>query len=123
MSRELLATRRKLRVSGTDLIARHDAAAGREAADVARAGLAGQLLPILDAAMPEAVARVEERTPSVARYAVGMASPKVRTALRSGDLARWDLDRLCAVSASLGHRVEAILVPQGMRAIVAFEPA
>ncbi|NEU13511.1 hypothetical protein G3T14_15420 [Methylobacterium sp. BTF04] len=66
---------------------------------------------------------MEERVPSVARYAIGMVSPKVRTALRSGDIARWDLDRLCAVSASVGHRVEAILVPQGMRPVVTFEPA
>lgn len=71
----------------------------------------------------EAVARAVERTPSLARYPVGMASPKVRTSMRTGDLASWDLDRQCAVAASLGHRVEVVLVPPGMRAVVAFEPA
>jgi hypothetical protein len=123
LSRALLARRRMDRVSGTDLIARHDAAAGREAATVARAGLAAQLLPALEAATPEAIARVEERTPSVARYAVGVRSPKVRTALRAGEIAAWDLDRQCAVAASLRHSVHLVLVPEGMRPVIAFEPA
>lgn len=52
-----------------------------------------------------------------------MASPKVRTALRSGDIAAWDFDRLCAVSASLDQCIEATLVPAGMKAVVSFEPA
>lgn len=43
--------------------------------------------------------------------------------MRTGDLAAWDPDRLCAVAASLGRRAEVILVPAGMRAVVTFEPA
>lgn len=56
-------------------------------------------------------------------YPIGMASPKPRTAFRSGDIAGWDLDCQCAVAASLNHRVEMILVPPGKRAIETFEPA
>jgi hypothetical protein len=52
-----------------------------------------------------------------------MASPKVRTALRSGEIGRWDLDRLYAVAASLRHTVHPVLVPAGMKAVVTFEPA
>ncbi|WP_276508074.1 hypothetical protein [Methylorubrum populi] len=40
-----------------------------------------------------------------------MASPKVRTALRSGDIAGWDLDRQLAVAASLGLRARIVLEP------------
>ncbi|HEV2545334.1 MAG TPA: hypothetical protein VGU70_21520 [Methylobacterium sp.] len=40
-----------------------------------------------------------------------MASPKVRTALRSGDISAWDLDRQLAVAASLGLRVRIVLEP------------
>jgi hypothetical protein len=40
-----------------------------------------------------------------------MASPKVRTALRSGDIAAWDLDRQLAVAASLGLRARIVLEP------------
>jgi hypothetical protein len=87
-----------------------------------RAGIASQLSAALDAAPPDVLARAIERTPSLGRYPAGMASPKVRTALRSGDISGWDLDRQCAVAASLGHRVEIVLVPPGMRAVVAFEP-
>ncbi|APX86014.1 hypothetical protein BV511_15685 [Methylorubrum extorquens] len=123
LSRAILAARCRAGVSGTELIRRHDAAAGKAAAQVVRAGIAAQLAPALERAPPEAIARAVERTPSLARYPVGMASPKVRTAMRTGDLASWDLDRQCAVAASLGHRVEVVLVPPGMRAVVAFEPA
>jgi hypothetical protein len=52
-----------------------------------------------------------------------MASPKVRTALRSGEISRWGLDRLCAVAASLKCAVHPVLVPAGMRAVITFEPA
>lgn len=43
--------------------------------------------------------------------------------MRMGDLGAWDLARLCAVAASLEHRVEVILVRPGMRAVITFEPA
>lgn len=59
----------------------------REASYGALADLAEQLAPALAAAPPEAIARAAERCPSLQRYPVGMASPKVRTALRSGDIA------------------------------------
>jgi hypothetical protein len=88
-----------------------------------RAGFPEQLAGALAAAPRETIARAAERTPSLRRYPVGMASPKVRTALRSGDIAGWDLDRQGAVAASLDHRVEMILVPPGKRAVVTFEPA
>lgn len=87
------------------------------------ANIAAELAPTLEQAPPEAVLRAVERTPSLTRYPVGMASPKVRTAMRTGEIASWDLDCQCAVAASLGHRVEILLVPPGMRAVVAFEPA
>ncbi|WP_280139103.1 hypothetical protein [Methylobacterium sp. GXS13] len=40
-----------------------------------------------------------------------MSSPKVRTALRSGDIASWDLDRLLAVAASIGLKARIVLKP------------
>jgi hypothetical protein len=39
------------------------------------------------------------------------------------NLGSWELDRLCAMAASLDRRVEVILVPLGKRAVVSFEPA
>ncbi len=83
----------------------------REASYGALADLAEQLAPALAAAPPEAIARAAERCPSLRRYPVGMASPKVRTALRSGDISAWDLDRQLAVAASLGLRVRIVLEP------------
>lgn len=74
------------------------------------ADLAAQLAPAL-AAPPEAIARAAERCPSLQRYPVGMASPKVRTALRSGDISGWDLDRQLAVAASMGLRARIVLEP------------
>lgn len=66
-------------------------------------------------AMPEApgeaLERAAQRYPSLRRYSVGMASPKVGTALRSGDIAAWDLDRQLAVAASLGLRARIVLEP------------
>lgn len=113
LSRAIFAARCQRRISGTELIARHDAAAGREAARIARADLAEQLAPALAAAPPEAVARAAERCPSLRRYPIGMSSPKVRTALRSGDISAWDLDRQLAVAASLGLRARIVLEPAG----------
>lgn len=55
--------------------------------------------------------RAAERRPSLRRYPIGMASPKVRTALRSGDIAGWDLDRQLAVAASLGLKARIVLEP------------
>ncbi|MBI1689541.1 hypothetical protein [Methylorubrum sp. DB1722] len=123
LSKAILAARCRAGVTGTELIRRHDAAAGKAAAQIVRAGIAAQLAPALERAPPEALARAVERTPSLARYPVGMASPKIRTQMRTGEIASWDLDRQCAVAASLGHRVEVILVPPGMRAVTVFEPA
>lgn len=54
---------------------------------------------------------------------VGMTSLKIQTAMRTGDLVSWDLDRLCAIAASCDRRVKVVLVPPRMRAVVAFEPA
>ncbi len=111
LSRALFAARCQRRVPGTELIARHDAEAGRRAAQACRAGLAEQLAPAISAAPPEAIARAAERCPSLWRYPVGMASPKVRTALRSGDISGWDLDRQLAMAASLGLRARIVLEP------------
>lgn len=111
LSRAIYSARCLHRVTGTELIARHDAEAGRRAAQACRADIAAQLAPALAAAPPEAIARAIERTPSLGRYPAGMASPKVRTALRSGDIAAWDLDRQLAVAASLGLRARIILEP------------
>lgn len=43
--------------------------------------------------------------------------------MRTGDLGAWDLDRLCAIAASLDRWVEIVLVPAGKRAVVTFEAA
>ncbi|UYW24814.1 hypothetical protein OKC48_16195 [Methylorubrum extorquens] len=120
MRREVADIRTRFSVVGLDAVANGFRSTARVLADATRlsrsTGAAAQ-------GGAEAIARAVERTPSLARYPVGMASPKVRTAMRTGDLASWDLDRQCAVAASLGHRVEVVLVPPGMRAVVAFEPA
>jgi hypothetical protein len=65
----------------------------------------------MERAPVEALEAVVERCPSVARYPIGMRSPRIRTALRSGDIEGWDLDRQCAVAASLGMRVRLVLEP------------
>lgn len=70
-----------------------------------------QLAAALDAAPPDVLARAVERPPSLGRYPARMASPKVRTALRSGDISGWDLDRQLAVAASLGLRARIVLEP------------
>jgi len=88
-----------------------DSARPLEASSGILADIAEQLAPALAAAPPEAIARAAERCPSLRRYPVGMASPKVRTALRSGDISGWDLDRQLAVAASLGLRARIVLEP------------
>lgn len=70
-----------------------------------------RLAPALAASPAEAIARAAERCPSLRRYPVGMASPKVRTALWSGDISTWDLDRQLAVAASIGLRARIVLEP------------
>jgi hypothetical protein len=111
LSRALYAARCQLRVTGTELIARHDAAAGREASRAARADVAVQLAVAMAGAPGEALERAAVRCPSLRNFPVGMASPKVRTALRSGDISAWDLDRQLAVAASLGLRARILLEP------------
>lgn len=59
----------------------------------------------------QALERAAVRCPSLRRYPVGMASPKCRTALRSGDISAWDFDRQLAVAASLGLRARIVLEP------------
>ncbi|KQT93368.1 hypothetical protein ASG60_08360 [Methylobacterium sp. Leaf469] len=59
----------------------------------------------------EAMERDAERCPSLRRYPVGIASPKVRTALRAGDISGWDLDRQLAVAASLDLPARITLEP------------
>jgi hypothetical protein len=107
----IFAARCQRCVTGTDLIARHDSAAGVEAARVARADVAEQLATAMAGTPGEALERAAVRCPSLRRYPIGMASPKVRTALRSGDIAAWDLDRQLAVAASLGLRARIVLEP------------
>lgn len=75
------------------------------------AGLAEQLAPALSAAPPEVIARAAEKCPSLRRHPVGMASPKVWTALRSGDISAGDLGRQLVVAASLGLRARIVLEP------------
>ncbi len=82
-----------------------------QVAQACRADDAAQLAPALAAATPEAIARAVQRTPSLGRYPAGMASPKARIALRSGDISAWDLDRQLAVAASLGLRARIVLEP------------
>ena len=57
----------------------------------------------------EAIARAVERCPSLRRYPVGMSSPKVRTAVRAGDIAHFDFDRQLVIAASLGKRLRIVL--------------
>lgn len=112
LSAGLLAARRRAGVSGTALIEQHDAAAGRAAAALVRADVAAQLAMAAERAPRAALDAAVERCPSVAKsFRPGMRSPRIRTALRSGDISGWDLDRQLAVAASLGLRARLVLEP------------
>ncbi len=107
--------RYQTRTRGDDLVALHDAAAGRRIADQAKATLADQVAQVHDGDVATfcKLARtvVPSAYPSRLRP-VGMRSQDDRTALRAGDIEHWGWARLCAVADTLGHDVVVTLVPR-----------
>ncbi|GJD97488.1 hypothetical protein [Methylobacterium iners] len=108
----LASARYRMKVRGDDLVARHNAEAGHQAATELERETATQIATSFEGSPIEFCARVKARVPSAKPCRMpGMNSQRVRTQLRAGDIETWGLDRLLAVAASLGLRAEIRLVP------------
>ncbi len=109
---QLASARYRLRVRGDELVARHDAAAGKAAAAEVGRAAAAQIAAAFTGTPLELSQAARARVPSAKPCRMrGMNSQRVRTQLRAGDIEGWGLDRLLAVAASLGLRAEIRLVP------------